>query len=315
MSSSTLRGSLRRAAAEVIWERAEASGYQPTVHDHMFWAAGGNRGSAKDGATNIKIRHEAIAANRVLAAFGAGVCPGGGMAQAGLWLRHATPRNPDDIKVDIILGARGAEESSDFLVGRLTDADLENLHSCTVLGRDYRELKAQAKVATGDTKKALEKRMEDLSAQIDELGGSDNSTVMPLSGYEVMAAGTELDHRMDLHFMTREEIGLVLDALDRFSDAPFVGAHRSAGCGLISFDYDSIECRKAGVRTIEKIGSLKLSERHADSGGLEIKSEFLAGCLEAWRAETFEPAVYSAKTLARPKADASEPKPRGRKAA
>lgn len=82
-----------------------------------------------------------------------------------------------------------------------------------------------------DQIQALESRKVDVKKA---KAGSQESIQRPLEGFEAIKPNTLMDHRMLVQNADEIELGLFLASLREFARTPYVGGHRSLGCGEIS---------------------------------------------------------------------------------
>lgn len=77
----------------------------------------------------------------------------------------------------------------------------------------------------------------------------------PLDGFESIAPGSVLAHRMTLSQPTAVHAGLLVAALAEMARSPYLGGHRNVGCGLFSASYEVKEWMRGDLqaRTIGRI--------------------------------------------------------------
>jgi len=108
--------------------------------------------------------------------------------------------------------------------------------------------------------KALKKQRE----------GAEESTKHPLAGFEAIAPGTELSHRMTLISGGDIELGLLLHALCTLARTPYLGGHRGVGCGQFSADW-SVEEWPVGELAPHEIGRVAFDDPGMDVQGARLK--------------------------------------------
>jgi CRISPR type IV-associated protein Csf2 len=308
--SATLRGKIRRAAARVLLDRFTTMKEPVGFDDWLLWALGGVKGTG-DERLDVRRRASVIEGSALLAMFGAGESPAGGMVGARLHINPAIPTG--DIPVAVVKGARAAENRAPYLIEIMPETEMDRVQAYTDANRDRSKLqksrdalskeiakheKAQAqRKPTASPEQLVSKRAEllelddKLQAAIDaqRLVGSDNAIGRPLPGYEVIPARTELPHRMVIKAGTKEQIGFVLAALEEFALDPVIGAHHAAGCGRVAGLYD-VKIRRGRQRSIEHVGRAA----YGDLEGLSLDGDFLTECRAAWEKHAIDPNAYRA---------------------
>jgi len=306
-----IRGKIRRAAAEVLRARYEQAGADIKEVDWFLWTVGGVKGNQRETMDVIE-RAKIIEDSALLAMFGAGASPAGGMVSGTSF--RIDPGIPLSTEVGIVSGARGAENLNPALSTFLSPAEMERVQEYTDANAErskknnsVKALKAElsklirkagknGKAATKEDSQALDaKRLEMATAEAEhaELSdhaqevGSSNAMGRPLAGYEVLPQGLEIPHGLQLVAATEAHIGFILESIAEFALDPVIGAHISSGCGKISADY-AVRFRAGRGRVSTQAGTMAFSGR----GGLEIQSEFLERCLQAWKDLAFVPDHY-----------------------
>ena len=269
IQASTIRGKLRRAAAQVILEKFVEAGLQTQFEDWLLWAVGGVKGTRKDQGISIKERQEIIESSPLLAMFGAGESRAGFVGAR----FHIDPAIPDqDVETTIVEGARRAENQNPALVEILDPEEIPKVDLYTAANRERSGIKSEIRDLTNAIKKANRNKDKELANSLkSELAalesqqkeaeaaqrqfGSDVTIGMPLAGYEVMGAKAVIPHRMLMQSASVEQIGFVIKALEDFAIDPRIGAHTTSGCGLISGDYN-VSVRRTRRGDIETIGQI-----------------------------------------------------------
>ncbi|RUR29719.1 hypothetical protein ELY33_12300 [Vreelandella andesensis] len=129
-----------------------------------------------------------------------------------------------------------------------------------------------------EAKQAFAKQVRELEAQEKEVRkqreGSDESIKHPLTGYEAIAPGSELQSRLRLIEGSPEILGLLLHCLAEFSHRPRLGGHLANGFGAISAEWEVLQ-RAPGERRALPIGTVKL-----DDIGIQLEGDVLEA---AWQ--------------------------------
>ena len=313
ISASAIRGVLRRAAAEEVVEVFRSHNEDVKFSDWLLFSVGGIKGDEKEDCSP-RDRYRYIENNPLVALFGAGSAGAGGMIGSKLHIAHAIPDK--DIKPVIVESARAHEDKSLRLLEILPQAEQELAWRFTLANRDRaaldkqvkekeRELKAARKkqadtVSTiGEELNALKDRLEKAEAVQKEIGSS-NAIGRPLSGYEVIPAGAEIQHRMSLDVASLPQIGLFFAALRRFAREPVIGAHRAHGCGCIRGEYRVFERGENGAHPLGTLEFGEISDESSanpESQGWEYlrlhgeSLQALAAEAATWR-ETVTPANF-----------------------
>ena len=305
-----LKGKLRRAAAHVILDRFIDAGKTLTFEDWLLLACGGVKGSEREDI-DPRDRARIIDQSALLSLFGAGASPAGGMVGAKLHMFPALPQG--DVETAFVKGTRAHEDKRPVLGEILPPEEMGRVALYSAANRDRSRLKkdaaALAKKVRDEEKVAAKGKPtmtdEELSklretaaqAKVDydkavaaqkEIG-SDVSLGRPLPGYEVIPAGLDLPHEMQLVAVTAVEAGLFIEALDRFALDPVIGAHTSSGCGRISAHYD-VMVRQQGERQHEVVGRLSFG----GLDGLVAEGDAFEGWRNAWTEKEFVPDHYRA---------------------
>ena len=312
INASTIRGSLRRAACSVVLERFRAVGQQATLEDYLLWSIGGVKGSGKE-ELDLSSRSSIIRNSAILATFGAGASPAGGMVGGRFMVGAAIPT--EIFPVTVINGARSAENRNPDLADLIGIAGMEQAQEYTRANTQRaaltREVKQQQS-ALWKAEKALKEKTgkrptteEDVASLKEKLDASkallaaageeakeavsDNSIGMPLAGYEVIPPGIEFPHLMEVKAVSSLHVGFIVDALSEFAVDPILGAHCSTGCGNVSARY-SVKVRKNRERMLTDDGIFSFGKGE----GAGFDGQFLAECLNEWEEHEFVPDHYRA---------------------
>jgi CRISPR type IV-associated protein Csf2 len=147
-----------------------------------------------------------------------------------------------------------------------------------LLKKDYQATKDQdEKRELGEQLNVLQAKKKDVKAA---KKGSQESIQRPLEGFEAIKPGTRLKHKMMIQNASDMELGLYLATLREFARNPYVGGHRSLGCGEISGVWSVSYWPEDEVAPIS-LGEIKLS-----SSGFEVidspDSKLLTNSLKCW---------------------------------
>ena len=254
--ASAIRGMLRRAAAVEIAARFADTNEEVKFSEWLLWSIGGvTEGKESDEDKKNKqhpphplARHRYIEGNPLVALFGAGKADFGsanigGMIGSKLHIAHAVLNPKDDggeVKPLVFESARAHEDRSPRLPEILPPEELESAYDITVTQGERSALQNainKLRSSKGDKNELakLEERMADIKEIRQGLAG--NAVGRPLSGYEVIPAGTKIPHRMTLANISLAQAGLFFAALRRFGAEPFLGAHRAHNCGRVHCNY------------------------------------------------------------------------------
>lgn len=268
--SSGLRGTLRRAARDAIRSavsRITGDEKPFSLEQHYFLTLGGIKGGGEQDRSSVAHEAEWREKNPLLSVFGAGDAGFLGFVQGRINVSNAICVEASE--PTIFSGARTDDLYRDkSQVAYLTDADVDNLVRQARGGRDRSSVQAEIKKVDAARKTARRKgsaeevatlsaRLEALQADLDAVkessGTSDVSIGMPLAGWQAIPQGSAMDHSFHLIRSTQVELGLVLQALNRFALHPFIGAHFASGCGLVSGSWEVFEASLTGKRSLGRI--------------------------------------------------------------
>lgn len=169
---------------------------------------------------------------------------------------------------------------------------LDQLESERSSQLDIEELKARKKAVQKEARKfaddekeksqALYNEATEIDNQIKEAkasrSGAQESIKHPLAGFEAIAAGTAMSHRMTLINGTDQDLGLLLVALSEFARDARLGGHRGTGHGDVICDYDVTRWPRGSLAP-ETIGHVTLSD-----GGVAITGDALKAAQDAFMA-------------------------------
>jgi len=111
-----------------------------------------------------------------------------------------------------------------------------------VLNRSIKEHKRQiVNIDDKDKKKQLSSKIKELETQVKELkatkAGGQESVKHPFDGFPALAIHSRLSSKITVASGSEVELGLLLLIFRAFARAPFLGGHRSKGCGEVRFEY------------------------------------------------------------------------------
>jgi hypothetical protein len=257
-----------------------------SLNDHYYLVLGGVKGDDKEDKADILGADTRRKANPIVGLFGAG----DPWQQGRLYVSHAVPP-PEQVDVYAVRGARVDDfaRSGDNLSVLSEDDRQKWLHIAQVnnlrSGKDKELKKLDAKLAdkgaSEDSKKEAKAQKVALEAEIKALSASSdysNSINRPLDGYEVIPPGTDLAHSMTLSFGNMMEVGLLMGALRFWALDPWIGAHKSHGCGIVSGHWD-VTIRRGYGREYEEFGSVIMTPFAGITGRAELmaaEADFLA---------------------------------------
>ncbi|MBO9471054.1 hypothetical protein J7355_13215 [Endozoicomonas sp. G2_2] len=169
-------------------------------------------------------------------------------------------------------------EDRDVLLSQLANAR-ETQSDIATLDSDIKKLKREA--ATSESKADRKKLNDEIKAketqkrQIkEEREGASESIKHPLAGFESIAPGSEMSHRMTLISGTDTDLGMLLLGLAEFARHPFLGGHRNTGLGEFSAEWEVLEWLPMKLKPQRK-GVVKLS-----ADGLVLEGEELERAFE-----------------------------------
>lgn len=243
LPGSTIRGRLRRAAADVVLGLSE-KGTCSLAEWHQN-AIGGVKGSDKEGGYDVMVRERIRALNPLLALFGSGAPWMNGHSQ----VFDAIPE--DVVQTEISTGARTDDARRDNALFEKLDASARDDWSALANANAERtEYKASIKKLEAEMRKArksddakaiarIHDDIKDLKAKEAEAGLlATNSVAMPIA-HQAMPAGVRMSHLLVLNAVTAEEAGLFFAALNlMFKSEPHFGQNAKLGYGLVEGEYD-----------------------------------------------------------------------------
>jgi len=253
--STSLRGALRRCARDVLFDLLHPDGESRWDLDTLYLQTIGGviqKGAGESPTLDVTVEIEERARNPLVSLLGAANTGRATFIAGRLELGHALPAAPlspescpiypamrtDDMRRDPaamlpMLDADGPQRWS-LLYGQMRET--------SELKARQRDLKREAVKArkAGDTETLAQANAE-LDRVREALKSGTTSVAMPAAGFQALPQGLELAHEIRLMGVTEEELGLFLEALDRFSLAPLIGGQRARGCGEVALSYELAE--------------------------------------------------------------------------
>ncbi|MGC8519777.1 MAG: hypothetical protein ACP5P4_14840 [Steroidobacteraceae bacterium] len=309
LTASGIRGALRHAAAGLVMDLLDAqSRPKLTLDDYFLLSLGGIKnaktkgkgtGEAQEGEADaedgekpakdtdadvvriLRATKHARSHNPLVGLFGSmrhGV-------SGALYCTHALA--PEDASTSPVRHVRANDFQRDpTLLERLDASALDALVARQAVAATRSEgnqrIKALQREQKSARKNGTQDRMQELSAEIQEVRGSLPSEVqvqLPHIMYEAIAAGTVFTHEFVLSNPSDAEVALFLRVLDRFATNPFIGGHRAHGCGLVSGHW-SVRMRADGERDFVEAGEVSFK---GDFTGLDLTGR-IAEFFESWDA-------------------------------
>lgn len=244
---SSFRGGLRRAARDCVrnltGERFDlATTYMLTQGVDIT-----NAMIAQKSAGSIGLEEPLRKKNPLLSLFGAWSLPG-----------HTGVGDLIPSEPGCVFNAGGGVRTNEFIrdpkqIQFLTQEDAEKLEKIIMedsvtasevgeLKKEIADLKAQMReVRDKEVKTSLQEQVDHVEAMIkakkNEKSGSTETIQRPLEGYEAIAPGTVLHHRLPLTMVNSMEMALFLESLAKYAKNPVIGGHKNHACGYFSARY------------------------------------------------------------------------------
>mgnify|MGYP001245377073 CR=1 FL=1 len=273
---STLNGAIRRAATRVV-RRAltKTNGDEnPFSMDDFYMLVQGVDTAdiaSTEGNTSGLVAEEGELreANPFISLFGRWGLPGH------LGVSDAMPEGLDNAVMYVTgNGARVNEwtrhpEAINFIRPEDRDRIKKVLVEDSLAQKDIAEMKDQVKGlkkelrgSDEDEKAGINKTITNIESEIDAIkkskAGAKESIQRPLDGYECIAPGTDMTHKMMLTNASQIELGLLIHTLAEFSRDPRLGAHRRHGAGEVKAFWD-VKVRPEGSWKPVTLGRVTLS--------------------------------------------------------
>lgn len=278
--ASTLNGAIRRAGLAVIRRAVSAQTGNATpfnLDTHYMLTQGVDTAKAvkKDNAQTGLIEEESDlrAANPFLSLFGRwGLAGHLGMGDA-----FPTPSESKEAITYVTgTGARTNDwvrspETIQFIAAgererlkQILVQDAAVAKDIKALKEDVKNLKASLRATKSDldAQRRIKAEILEIEEQIKKgkegKVGAEESIQRTLDGYECIKAGVELQQKIVLTQVSKDELGLFILALAEFSREPRVGSHIRQGAGLISARWE-VNTRPIGSWRQSCIGVIELS--------------------------------------------------------
>jgi CRISPR type IV-associated protein Csf2 len=247
--SAGIRGALRRAARDVLFERITNKKWSLDLH--RLLTIGGVSTSGPEGDININAIQLFRDKNPLISLFGATSGPKNPWIEGKLAVGHAIP--PIPIQPSIVTGVRTDPlRRKPAEITMLDEASAAALDDICNAGRNVSKLRRKIEKLNSDLKKAKKAKEEETIANIEaeiqnltetleeqaKLSGTSSSIQLPLSGYEAIPPGLSLNQRIVARGVNMIELGLLVSALRRFALEPLLGAHLSQGCGVVRAEWE-----------------------------------------------------------------------------
>lgn len=304
MPGAGLRSKLRGAACELLLEALEAKQARRfTLQDAQLNRVGGIKQGGSENALNMTAYLEMIRANPLLGVFGAATPWIKGKAMVGhvnCKSPNVPPMHVEGVRSDIL-------KREPAIVEYLAEGALERYSEDTERTKAYQLVKAKkeelelaAKRGTPEERKVARLEITKLEKQIKDEDLQQVSAQMPLTGYLAIPPGAELENKMSLLGVSNIELGCFVAALERFAEAPVLGAHVGHGAGVISGSWEINKTREG------RIGQLTI----VPFTGLSIDGQELVDAKEAFysfiASDEFQPYVNMASMMASTKEGAGD---------
>lgn len=272
--SSGIRGSMRRAASDVILEKTIERTGDPkpfTLDEHYAMVLGGVKGSETLERIGITMVEEWLSKNPLLSVFGAG--DGGILGFVEGKLSVGSAYCEPGVEPTIYSGARTDEfYRKPERVKYLSDEDVELLVGRSIainlsgkVKKEIKALQAEIKKLSRSTESEDIDRVLQLKSQVAEMEADRNSDLeaagsksvgvgMPLVGYKAIPRGERLEHSIKLFRANEVELGLLMATLQRFALEPVLGAHAANGLGTVSGQWAVRKVNISGSTVIGSVG-------------------------------------------------------------
>lgn len=181
----------------------------------------------------------------------------------------------DNTEVAFLSEEQAQRLISMFASARNTQSEIDEIQN------DVKRLKREiTRIENREERAALSEQITDKEKQIKALKesreGAEESILHPISGFEAIAPGTELSHRMTLTDGKQTDLGLLLHALSVMGREPYLGGHRSIGCGQFRAQWTVSEW-PVGTLQAEEIGRVSF-----DDDGFHLEGERLKEAADAF---------------------------------
>jgi hypothetical protein len=275
-----IRGKLRRALRDVLRNQLikRTGNEKPlSLDEHYMLTLGGIKASGAEDRSTVAMEAEWREKNPLLSLFGAGA--GGVLGFVSGRLNVGNAICNDAMDPIVFSGARTDDLfRNKEQVNFLSDADIQSLIGRSKGNRDAsviknaikikeKELRTLRKTGSEAAISALELEIANLALEKSnvqtESGSGDVSVGMPLSGWNAIPSGAEMNQTMMIARGTLTELGALLAALEEFSLLPVLGAHFAAGCGMVSGSWEVFQI-------VRGQGKVSLGTVNLTLGAIEI---------------------------------------------
>lgn len=151
--------------------------------------------------------------------------------------------------------------------------------------------KVEDRSERNELSKQIKEHEERVKALKQNREGAEESILHPIAGFEAVAPGTELSHRMTLTDGSVVDLGLLIHALAVMGREPYLGGHRSIGCGQFTAQWAVSEWPFGEIEAKE-IGTIRIAEDGVFVEGDRLKA---AAAQFADQIDTFDFTLFTLK--------------------
>lgn len=278
MPGAGLRSKLRGTLTELIHEAlVKRNARRPGLKDAQLNRVGGIKQGGSELALGALERIAMIRANPILGLFGASNPWVKGAAMVGhVSSRNATipPMHVEGVRSDIFRREPAIMEYLDDDAVAEYSAETKRTKAYSLMKKEIEALtkvaKSRDKSTSSDERAAATARLKELEPEAEKI--KTVAAQQPLQGYKAIPPTAALDNKIALVGATEIELGAMVAAMDRFAQAPVLGAHSAHGAGVVSGTW---QVKKTGEGNI---GSLRIEPFM----GLVIEGEKLLAAKQAF---------------------------------
>ena len=278
MPGAGLRSKLRGAVTAMLLEALEARGARRfSLTDAQLNRVGGIKQAGAESTLDAAGYLRMVASNPAIGIFGASTPWVKGKAMVGHLIcksPEVRPMRVDGVRADIIKRDPGIVEFLNAASMDSYNADIQRTKDYALVKAEKAKLEADLRKANADERKKIREQIAKIEERIKKEGLQHVSAQMPLSGYEAIPPGAELENAISMVGASEIELGGMIAALERFAENPVLGAHASHGAGVVSGSWEVNKTR------VGYIGKLTIKPFM----GLEIEGEELIRAKEAFHA-------------------------------
>lgn len=247
MPGAGLRSKLRGAVTALVLEALEQRGQRRfSLTDAQLNRVGGIKQAGAESALDATSYLNMIAANPVIGLFGASTPWVKGKAMVGHLIcksPEVRPMRVDGVRADIIKRDPGMVQYLDEDSMKSYNDDIQRTKNFGIVKAEKAKLEADLRKANTEERKKIREQLAKIDERIKAEGLHHVSAQMPLSGYEAIPPGAELENAISLVGASDIELGGMLAALERFAENPVLGAHASHGAGVVSGTWEISKTR------------------------------------------------------------------------